>query len=103
MAQDNIPKNQIKSRNTIEQREHEDAAAARRVILVDIDGNVSPASIFKLVNVPYDAWTVDYPTAIKEVYKFRTTDELGPVVATVSITYTDATKEFMAFGVRTYP
>ncbi len=39
---DNIPKNQIKSRNTIEQREHEDKAAARRVLLVDDEG------------VPYD-------------------------------------------------
>lgn len=39
MAQDNIPKNQIKSRNTIEQREHEDQAAARRVTIVDQDGN----------------------------------------------------------------
>lgn len=39
MAQDNIPKNQIKSRNTIEQREHEDDAAARRIVNVDKDGN----------------------------------------------------------------
>lgn len=39
MAQDNIPKNQIKSRNTIEQREHEDNAAARRVTPVDFDGD----------------------------------------------------------------
>lgn len=100
---DNIPKNQIKSRNTIEQREHEDDASARRVILVDPDGTLSPSSIFKLVNVPWDAFSVEYPTTIKEVFKFRTTDEVGPVVATVSITYTDATKEFMAFGVRTYP
>lgn len=40
MAQDNIPKNQIKSRNSIEQREHEDNAAARRVLNVDKDGNI---------------------------------------------------------------
>lgn len=39
VAQDNIPGNQIRSRNSIEQREHEDKAAARRVILVDEDGN----------------------------------------------------------------
>src|SRR5690349_14308160 len=38
MSQDNIPKNQIKSRNTIEQREHEDDAAARRVVSVDKTG-----------------------------------------------------------------
>lgn len=34
-----IPKNQILSRNSIEQREHEDDAAARRVLLVDKEGN----------------------------------------------------------------
>lgn len=39
MAQDNIPNNQIRSRNSIEQREHEDSAAARRVLIVDEDGN----------------------------------------------------------------
>lgn len=36
---DNIPKNQIKSRNSIEQREHEDAAASRRILMVDEAGN----------------------------------------------------------------
>lgn len=39
MAIPNIPNNQIKSRNTIEQREHQDDAAARRVLNVDADGN----------------------------------------------------------------
>jgi hypothetical protein len=34
-----IPKNQVLTRNTIEQREHEDNAAARRVLLVDELGN----------------------------------------------------------------
>lgn len=39
MAQENIPKNQVRSRNSIEQREHEDDAAARRVLPVDEQGN----------------------------------------------------------------
>ena len=34
----NIPKNQLKTRNSIEQSEHEDNANARRVVLVDEDG-----------------------------------------------------------------
>lgn len=38
MSFPNIPKNQVKSRNTIEQREHEDNAAARRVVPTDQDG-----------------------------------------------------------------
>lgn len=51
MAIANIPKNQVISRNSIEQREHEDAAAARRVLLVDEEGsainenNPLPASV----------------------------------------------------------
>lgn len=39
MAQDKIPKNQVISRNSIEQREHEDNAAARRVTPIDADGD----------------------------------------------------------------
>lgn len=39
MGQDSIPNNQIKSVNVITQREHEDAAAAKRALLVDRDGN----------------------------------------------------------------
>lgn len=35
-----IPKNQIRSRNTIEQSEHEDALHARRVVLVDYLGEL---------------------------------------------------------------
>ncbi len=34
-----IPKNQIRSRNVIEQHEHEDNASARRVVFVGPDGN----------------------------------------------------------------
>lgn len=34
-----IPKNQITSRNTIEQQQHEEQAKAKRVLLVDEDGN----------------------------------------------------------------
>lgn len=38
MAQDHIPKNQVTSRNTIEQAQHEEDAAAKRVVKVDADG-----------------------------------------------------------------
>jgi hypothetical protein len=44
---DNIPKNKILTRNTIEQREHEDDAAARRVLPVDPQGNpITPDNRF---------------------------------------------------------
>ena len=50
-----IPKNQILTRNTIEQREHEDNAWARRVTLVDFCGleisDTNPLPVSATINV----------------------------------------------------
>lgn len=61
MAQDNIPKNQIKSRNTIEQREHEDTAAARRVVPVDQDGDYFGTSGNPIYVIPTTAPSASDP------------------------------------------
>jgi hypothetical protein len=50
-----IPKNQVKSRNSIEQSEHEDQAHARRVLLVDYQGDpidaTNPLPVSATINV----------------------------------------------------
>lgn len=78
---DNIPKNQIKSINTIQQREHEDDAAAHRVILVGQDGSIAgglkPAN-FDDVQIVRDA--DDDPTQ----YRFFLASTL---VGTIDVTY----------------
>lgn len=59
-----LPKRQIRSIGAIEQHEHEDNASARRVVLVDFDGNPiddqNPLSISGTISVAVDS--ADTPT-----------------------------------------
>lgn len=50
----------------------------------------------QLVTMPYDAGTVQYPNSTTEVYEFRQGGTAGTIVQTVTLTYTDATKENLA-------
>jgi len=43
-----------------------------------------------------DYVSVAYPLATREVYTFKTGGSGGTIVATVTINYTDATKEFLS-------
>jgi hypothetical protein len=46
-----------------------------------------------LVNVAYDYVSVTYPIATQEVYTFKSGGSGGTTVATVTVNYTDSTKE----------
>ncbi len=46
-----------------------------------------------LVTDAFDAVTVTYPSSTQEVYTFRTGGISGPVVATVTVNYTNSTKD----------
>lgn len=70
MAQDNIPKNQIKTRNSIEQREHEDDAAARRVVPVDQDGDFFGTSGNPIYVIP----TIGPSASDPEIFNVEATD-----------------------------
>lgn len=50
-------------------------------------------AIAGLVIFPHDAITETYPSATQEVYSFRQGGIGGTVVQTLTINYTDATKE----------
>ena len=65
----------------------DDGATAVRVA---ISGGMAPEV--------YDAVNVTYPTASSEVYTFALN---GSTVATVTVTYTDSTKENLLSAVRT--
>jgi len=60
---DNIPNNQVKSVNTITQREHEDNAAAKRVVIVNGDGS----QIVDLVQRDDGKWAVAVDAIISVV------------------------------------
>lgn len=46
-----------------------------------------------LVNEAFDYISVAYPTSSSEVYTYKTGGSGGTTVATVTVTYTDSTKE----------
>jgi hypothetical protein len=54
-----------------------------------------------LVNVAYDYVAVTYPTSTQEVYTFNTGGSGGTTVATVTVNYTDSTKDFILNVART--
>lgn len=95
-----IPKNQIKSRNNIEQAEHSDEANARRVKLVTKDGELTyttndneakyaadVVALNRLIDVPHDdieitSFTTD---GNAQTIEFR---ENGNLKLTLNLTYT---------------
>lgn len=50
------------------------------------------SSAIGLFTLPYDAITVTYPSATQEVYVSHTGGIAGPIVQTVTVNYTDASK-----------
>lgn len=69
------------------------------IAVVDTDGS-SLASV-QLFTIPYDAITATYPSATQEVYQSRVGGIAGVVQETVTVNYTDATKEFILNLART--
>lgn len=49
----------------------------------------------QIVTDKYDYISVTYPSATQEVYEFKTGGSGGTTVATVTINYTDASKDFL--------
>jgi len=48
-----------------------------------------------MIDVDYDYVSVAYPTTSSEVYTFKTGGSGGVTVATITISYTDTTKEYI--------
>lgn len=60
-------------------------------------------SMSGLLPISYQAFTVDYPNATTEVISFRSSSLSGPVVATMTIVYTDSQKSFVSSLEVIYP
>lgn len=63
--------------------------------------NNPATSIGQLVPESYDAVTLELTSATVETFKFRVGGSTGPILATVTVTYTDSTKETISSVVRT--
>ena len=62
------------------------------------DGSIKTVQLF---TIPYDTITATYPTSTQEVYKSRVGGVGGTVQQTVTVDYTDATKNYITSAVRT--
>lgn len=85
----------------------EEPVVARRVVVVDKvgkkvdDTNPLPVSNVQLFTKKFDAITAEYPSDTQEIYKSRVGGISGEVQETVTIVYTDSTKNLIASVVRT--
>lgn len=89
---------QVPSRKlTINQR---GATGAAAVELVDTDGDaISLSGGFGISN--YDYISVNYSTSTTEIYTFKTGGSSGTTIATLTVVYTDSTKEFISSVTKT--
>lgn len=72
--------------------------ASDNILAINTDGSIKTVQLF---TVPYDAITVTYPSTTQEVYKSRVGGIGGVVQQTVTVNYTDITKNFLLNAART--
>lgn len=87
--------------NGIKDREYDkfrDAENNLSKVAVTIEQEVTnPIPVFNVGNIvppiDTDAITVEYPTTVKEIYKFRSGGVTGTVLKIIEVSYEDSTKE----------
>jgi hypothetical protein len=72
--------------------------ASDNILAINEDGSIKTVQMF---TEPYDSVTVTYPTATQEIYKSRIGGVSGAVQQTITINYTDSTKNFLLNAART--
>ena len=72
-----------------------------RGLTVNAGGGLNVSLINTLVTVAYDYIWATYPTTSSEVYTFKTGWSWGTTVATITVTYTDSTKEVLSSVAKT--
>jgi hypothetical protein len=75
------------NKNTNEQRKFFDAGSDLTGVRVGIVGGLLPS------DVSWDAITVSYPSSTTEVYQYKTGGVSGTTVSTLTVTYTNASKQ----------
>ncbi len=70
-------------------------AELQAIVLVDSTGAEIP-SVPGFAIPYYDYVAVTYPTSTTEVYVFKTGGSAGTTVGTITLTYTDATKDSLS-------
>lgn len=70
--------------------------ASDNILGINADGSVNVITENTLVNKPFDYLSAAYPNAITEVYTYKLGGPSGTLQATVTVTYTDSTKNFVS-------
>lgn len=79
--------------------EHKQASQTLAKAAYDNDPTSTKGLFVDASGFPWTNFTVDYPSATQEVYKFYNGAVIpGNLVRTITLDYTDATKEFLASG-----
>ena len=90
--------------NETHKQEHEHEARAKRSLMIGYDSdnlqynklkvNADGSILLSGIGLPpYDAVLVTYPDTVTEVYALKTGGLSGTTIATLTVIYTDATKE----------
>lgn len=74
---------------------------AKRTAQYGFDGENWQRISIPLINVAYDYITINYPLDTREVYIFKSGGSSGVTVATLTLNYTDSTKESLSTVART--
>ncbi len=65
---------------------------------IDGRGQLHVKAFSSLINVNWKWFTVTYPTATQEIYRFYDNSSLTTLLATVELNYQDSTKEVIVSG-----
>lgn len=98
----------IPTRGALDDRENEAfediSGRIYKAVSINATPGMSPVPVAPsgaLVTEDFDAIVASYPSSIAEVYTYKTGGVSGTTVATVTVTYTDSTKEVLSTVVRT--
>lgn len=59
---------------------------------INTDGSINSRTVNTLITVPFDYIAASYPTATTEIYTYKTSGSSGTTVGTVTVIYSDSTK-----------
>lgn len=60
-------------------------------------------SYLNLIKVPFTSGTVEYPSSVVEIYRFRNGGVAGTIVASLTLTYLSASKKDLVSWDTSYP
>lgn len=78
---------------SIEREEHDTATSTKRTLPYTWNGSTPVRSPTPFIDLAYDYVSVAYPNSTTETYTFKTGGSGGTTVRTVTVVYTDATKD----------